>query len=324
MKSIALSALLFASVATPAAAFDPFTETARYELTWEVDMTALPEGPWRLWVPLPRIAFDQHEIGSRIDSPLPHRETWDDQQNRMLYLNGTGPAEKPLSVSFDVVREPGIGLPSNEIVRNSPDEPDKHLAPLRTVPLDGVIAQMGEKITRDATTDTEKIRALYDWVVRHMRYAKDGEGWGRGDAVWACQSKYGNCTDFHSVLLGMARSQGVPARFVMGFPIDPTKPEGEVGGYHCWAQAHETGRGWIPMDASEARKSGKPDAYFGQIPSDRVAVSIGRDRVLSPPQDGDPLNWFVYPYVEAGGKPVDTVPWKLRFKRVQMQTADRG
>ena len=33
------------------------------------------------------------------------------------------------------------------------------------------------------------------------------------------------------------------------------------------------------------------------------ALSVGRDLTLAPRQDGAPLNYFVYPYVEVDGKP---------------------
>src|SRR5437763_451579 len=64
-----------------------------------------------------------------------------------------------------------------------------------------------------------KAKVIYDVVNAHMRYSKEGKGWGRGDAVWACDSKYGNCSDFHSLFLSLARSQGVPAKFEIGFPL---------------------------------------------------------------------------------------------------------
>jgi hypothetical protein len=34
----------------------------------------------------------------------------------------------------------------------------------------------------------------------------------------------------------------------------------------------------------------------------RVQFSIGRDLRLNPPQDGKPLNYFDYPYVEVDGQ----------------------
>jgi hypothetical protein len=68
-----------------------------------------------------------------------------------------------------------------------------------------------------------------------LRYDKSGEGWGHGDAVWACTSRNGNGTDFHSLFLGMKRASGFPARFEIGFPLPESKTEGNIPSYHCWA-----------------------------------------------------------------------------------------
>lgn len=324
MHLFAVFAVLLPLGSADAAAFDAWQDPARYEITYEVDLTAMPEGPWRLWLPTPNMSYDQHEIAARVDAPLPHRVTWDDRGNRMLYFEGTGPAEGPIAAFFDMVREPSAGLPKGEIVRDSPDDPKRHLEPQKKIPLDGVIADLGRHATKGRTGERDKIRGIYEYVVGTMRYAKEGEGWGNGDAVWACTSKYGNCTDFHSVFLGMSRSQGVPARFVMGFPFPTDASEGVVPGYHCWAQAFEPEQGWIPLDASEAWKRKQTDAYFGKVPSDRLAFTIGRDLVLSPPQDGAPLNYFIHPYVERGGAAVEPPPWKLRFKRIPMRRTARS
>ena len=124
----------------------------------------------------------------------------------------------------------------------------------------------------------KKARVLYDVVNDHMKYSKEGKGWGRGDSVWACDSKFGNCTDFHSLFISLARSQKIPAKFEMGFPIPTKRGEGAVGGYHCWAFFRPEGKGWVPVDISEANKEPKmKDYYFGNLTEDRVAFTTGRD-----------------------------------------------
>ncbi len=42
---------------------------------------------------------------------------------------------------------------------------------------------------------------------------------------------------------------------------------------------------------------------------------MGRDLVLNPPQAGDPLNYFVYPYVEVNGKKWENVSNHFSFSR---------
>jgi transglutaminase-like putative cysteine protease len=156
-----------------------------------------------------------------------------------------------------------------------------------------------------------------------MRYSKEGVGWGEGDAVWACTSKYGNCTDFHSLFLGMARSQSIPARFWIGFPLSPDRVESEIAGYHCWAEAWDPARGWVPFDASEAWKAKRFDDYFGTLPSDRVVFTGGRDLVLEPAQAGPSLNYFIYPYAERNGEPVADVKGSFHFRRLHAPLARR-
>ena len=79
-------------------------------------------------------------------------------------------------------------------------------------------------------------------------------------------------------------------------------------------------KGWVPVDISEANKH--PDLkayYFGNLTEDRIAFSTGRDLELVPKQDGEPLNFFVYPYVEVDGKPYpqDKVVRKFSFADVE-------
>jgi len=40
---------------------------------------------------------------------------------------------------------------------------------------------------------------------------------------------------------------------------------------------------------------------------------MGRDLKLSPAQQGEPLNYFVYPYVEIGGKQYSNVSLAFSF-----------
>src|SRR3990167_7123427 len=129
----------------------------------------------------------------------------------------------------------------------------------------------------------DKARALFSYVVSTMRYDKTGEGWGRGDALFACTARKGNCTDFHALFIGMMRAVGIPARFEIGFPLPADKSEGQIAGYHCWAQFYLEGVGWIPVDASEAWKNpSKRDYFFGAHDQHRVLFTRGRDIRFNP------------------------------------------
>ena len=177
---------------------------------------------------------------------------------------------------------------------------------------------MALEVTRGKTSDLDKARAVYDYAADNLKYDKSGTGWGRGDIYYACDIKRGNCTDFHAVFTGFTRAVGIPARFEIGFPLPPDRREGEIAGYHCWAEFYLQGYGWVPLDASEGGKNPDRRSYFfGAHDEHRVLFTIGRDIRLSPAQKGEPLNFFVYPYVEVDGRAFEKVQKKFYFRDVK-------
>ncbi len=193
------------------------------------------------------------------------------------------------------------------------------LAPDRLVPLDAKIkAQAQEVVAKaNAKTDLQKARAIYEHVVSTVTYDKTGQGWGRGDIYYACDARRGNCTDFHAIVIGYCRALGIPARFSIGLPLPAERGHGEVKGYHCWAEFFTKQTGWVPVDASEAAKNpNKRNYFFGAHDENRVEFTRGRDLTLVPRQAGPPLNYFVYPYAEADGQPLENVARTYTFEDV--------
>jgi transglutaminase-like putative cysteine protease len=178
--------------------------------------------------------------------------------------------------------------------------------------LTGRIAQVSANLAETNITPLQQARVDYEYVTSIMKYDKSGTGWGRGDALYACDVRRGNCTDFHSLFIGLARARGIPARFTIGFPLGSAK-SGEIPGYHCWAEFYSGGV-WVPVDASEASKHpDQHDYYFGHLDENRVAFTIGRDLELKPPQNGEPLNYLIYPYAELDGASVSQKEIKAKF-----------
>src|SRR5207248_1419479 len=165
------------------------------------------------------------------------------------------------------------------------------------------------------TSDVERAKALYDHVLGRMRYDKSGTGWGRGDAMFACDARTGNCTDFHAYFIALARSIGIPARFAIGATIPAEKNEGVIDGYHCWAEFFAGGR-WIPVDISEAWKNPKlAHYYFGHNPANRFELTKGRDLVVDPEPASGPINFLIYPLLEIRGKMVKAET-TITFRRI--------
>jgi hypothetical protein len=236
------------------------------------------------------------------------------------------PGDLHFEVVYDVVRHEhltlGLVRPRLENASLSKKESEQYLSADKLVPITGLPAELAVKVTSGKTSQLEKARAIYDYVFETMRYDKTGTGWGHGDVLWACDSKRGNCTDFHSLFIAMARSQGIPARFEIGFPLPADKTSSEIAGYHCWAEFFDPQNGWIPVDISEAWKHPvKKNYFFGAHDTDRIQFSLGRDLKLNPQQQGEPLNYFVYPYVEVAGKVYSNVANAFSFADVNPNPA---
>jgi len=55
---------------------------------------------------------------------------------------------------------------------------------------------------------------------------------------------------------------------------------------------------------------------FGNLYFDRIQLTVGRDVRLEPPTS-DPLNFMIFPYGEADGKPVGTPAIRLQYVQQQ-------
>lgn len=289
--------------------------------TYAATVTGLKPGQQaRIWLPVAvsnahqEVQITNQEIPPGAQSAM-HTEP--KYGNRILYIEATANEKGtiPVSITYRVKRWEARG---DLHTRQEGEALAKlFLGPDSLVPVGGKALRLieGKPLPRDQMA---LAKILYDTVNQHMVYSKKGVGWGQGDADWACDNGYGNCTDFHSLFIALARAQGIPARFEIGFPIPEERGEGEVTGYHCWAWFKPQGRGWIPVDISEANKvkNTRPDLvqyYFGNLTEHRVSFSVGRDIVLVPKQSGPPLNYFIYPYVEVNGQPLAASQIQRRF-----------
>lgn len=289
------------------------------DFTFEYDATVkdLPAGTQKveLWIPVPHDDPYQRISSLRVETPYKYEIATGDQGNTILHLKIDRPQESaiPVRVTFHAVRreriQPLMAVAAKATVA-PPADLSRWLQPDRLVPIDGQIRTWAREVVEaaHARTDLEMARAIYNHIVATVKYDKTGKGWGRGDIYYACDARRGNCTDFHAIFIGYARAMGIPARFAIGFPLPFDRGEGQIAGYHCWAEFYAKGIGWVPVDASEAAKNpDKREYFFGAHDENRVELSKGRDVVLSPKQQADPLNYFVYPYAEADGREFTTI-----------------
>ena len=284
----------------------------------------------RIWIPAAQSdAYQEVKVVS-AKGDLPLKKTRESKfGNEIYYAEASGAAQPELhfDVQYDVVRRERVALnPSAHRVVASLTSKERRedLQPDALVPITGLPADLAVKVTEGKTQPLDKARAIYDYVFTTMKYDKTGTGWGHGDVLYACDAKKGNCTDFHSLFIAMARSQGIPARFEIGLPLPPDKHSAEIAGYHCWADFYVGGKGWIPIDISEAWKHPeKRDYFFGSHDMNRMQFSMGRDLRLNPAQEDKPLNYFVYPYVEVDGQEYANVSLAFSFADVGADVASK-
>lgn len=272
----------------------------RFIFTYAV---TLPEitGQGKLWLPLAQNDGFQQIINRKVNAPTSHqviREIADG--NQIMYMELTpAHSHQQVTVTYDVLREEKIPYRADEA------DLGRYLEGTPLIPLTDRFSSIGYDVIHEAkaTTPLTQARALYDYIIDNMRYAKQGT-YGTGDANFACDSKSGNCTEFHSFFIALARSVGIPARFAVGASIPSERDEGGINGYHCWAEFYAEGK-WWPVDISEANKyTPLATYYFGHHPANRIELSKGRNLDFGPGPASGPVPFMAYPILEVNGKPI--------------------
>ncbi|UCC97045.1 MAG: transglutaminase domain-containing protein [Phycisphaerales bacterium] len=254
-----------------------------------------------MWLPMPGSdSFQTVEVQS-IQAPGQREILQEHEYGNSVLLLKLGPQDsgKTVAMRFAIQR-----LEKGVYEARTP-APRQYLKPERLVPDDERFRNIAEKIVEGKKGDLVRARVLYDHVIDRMRYMKYGSGWGKGDAVYACDARTGNCSDFHSYFIALCRAVGIPARFAIGAAIPSERNTGAIDGYHCWAEFYTDGR-WWPVDISEGDKcSSLSTYYFGHNPANRIELSRGRDLVLEPGPASGPINFLAYPVLEINGKPTN-------------------
>lgn len=268
-----------------------------------------------VWVPLPASTTWQTIDALTIHSDL----QWDivsepEFGNSYAHTTVSGRDEVMLEFSYDATRD-GVtfGAWGGEPI--STQEKARALKADRLVTISPRIEQLARQITAGDGTQLEKARSIYQYVLGTMRYDKVVPGWGAGDSERACDVGAGNCTDFHSLFMSLARAAGIPARFVMGLPL--AAAGGNVAGYHCWAEFYADGCGWIPVDISDASKltdAARREFFFGNLDPDRLQITTGRD-IRLPHAASAPLNYSFHPYAESGRDAVGCATLEVTYRK---------
>jgi transglutaminase-like putative cysteine protease len=206
------------------------------------------------------------------------------------------------------------------------------LRPTKLLPTDGIVKQTALEITRGASTDYAKARAIYDWIVENTYRDAKTQGCGRGDIRFMLESRDlgGKCADLNALYVGLARAAGLPARDVYGIRVARSEMGYKSLGVsspnitkaqHCRAEVYVTDHGWLAVDPADVRKvmleeppGNRPPGdemvqqararLFGSWEMNWMAYNFAHDVVL-PGSSGPPLGFLMYPQAETAEGRID-------------------
>ncbi|MEO5602219.1 MAG: transglutaminase domain-containing protein [Cyclobacteriaceae bacterium] len=257
----------------------------------------------KMWIPIAR--SDSFQTVKLISLNVPGKQQVLEEKefnNSILYLElGPEHSRSTIDITYAVIRK------EKGPFKDAETKTEKYLAANLLMPVGGRFKDIADEAIGGKRDDSKLVqaRALYDYIIDNMRYMKHGN-YGHGDAVYACDTRTGNCTEFHSFFISLARSVGIPARFSIGVSIPSDRNEGGIDGYHCWAEFYAEGK-WWPVDISEGNKyTALATYYFGRHPANRIELNRGRDLKVQPGPLSGPINFLAYPLLEIAGEPTLT------------------
>jgi transglutaminase-like putative cysteine protease len=208
---------------------------------------------------------------------------------------------------------------------NDRAELEHFLRSTKLLPTDGIVKATATEITKNAKTDVEKARAIYEWIVDNTFRNPKTRGCGTGDIRFMLETRDlgGKCADLNALYVGLARAAGLPARDVYGIRVAKSDlgykslgaaTEKITKSQHCRAEVHLAGYGWVPVDPADVRKVVLEEPP-GNLPLDDDMVKKARARLFGswemnwmafnfahdialPGSNGAPLGFFMYPQAE--------------------------
>jgi transglutaminase-like putative cysteine protease len=140
-------------------------------------------------------------------------------------------------------------VPLNKNTESIPSDLQKYLQETANCQVnDYRIKALASSLTNGVSSTYDKGVRIFNWVRDNLSYSFYYNT--RYGAVDTYLNREGNCVDHSHLLIAMARSAGIPARYMHG---TCTFTSGNVYG-HVWAQFYVNGR-WYEADAISSRNS---------------------------------------------------------------------
>jgi transglutaminase-like putative cysteine protease len=327
-----------------------------FEVTTSVEVSK-PSGTTFIWLPAAilretpfqkTIANEFHAEGGKV-------ELVQDKQEALGIVAAKYPeGVRPVLTLTCRASTRGYGVDlskSGKAPRADEAELDYFRKPTKVIPVDGAVKITALEATKGATTDVEKARAIYEWIVVNTYRNPKTRGCGVGDIKSMLEAKDlgGKCADLNALYVGLARAAGLPARHVYGLRVAPSRlgykslglsSDNATKGQHCRVEVWLNDYGWVPVDPADVRKVVLEEPP-GNLPIDHEMVQKARQRLFGswemnwiaynyahdvelPGSKGAPCNYFMYPQAEtAEGRldPFDADNFKYQITAKEITAA---
>lgn len=307
----------------------------RFELTTQIDLS-VESGPAQLWLPLAQSAEGyQRNIASALatngGADWPRDARYGAGLVRIDWTQA-GPRSAQLVQTVDVLPR---GVIAAEL---SAGERAFWLQATPSVPTDGIVADTARRIVGERRDPEQQARALYDWVVDNTFREGSTRGCGVGDIKAMLQTGWlgGKCADINTLMTGLARACGLPARDVYGLRAAPSRQSQSLGvsgeitkAQHCRSEIFFDGKGWLPVDPADVRKvvleekapldsdhvRAQRERLFGSWEMNWVGFNSATDIVLPGALRPMRSNFLMYPCVMTAGEEIDCLdPGAFRYR----------
>ena len=293
---------------------------------------ANPTGVTRVWVPVPLLTdTDYFKRGGDTwtGNAAVTRVAKDPKYDvGLVYTEWPATEKSPVLeiTSRFATRDRAVDLskPPAKPVREDRAVLARYLEPTSLLPTDGIVRETAQGITEGITSDADKARALYEFIVENTFRDPKVRGCGLGDIKTMLETRNfgGKCADLNALFVGLARAAKIPARDVYGTRCAESaefKSLGKAGdiskAQHCRAEFYLDGYGWVPVDPADVRKvireeggglsAGLADPkaqrarakLFGAWEMNWLAYNYGHD-VKLPGSAEAPLPFLMYPQAE--------------------------
>jgi transglutaminase-like putative cysteine protease len=318
-----------------------------FELTTRVEVLR-PSGATRIWVPEMLITDTQFQKTSknRFECQGGIVKTFRNSTEALGIIIAEFPAgAKPVLTvtSRSATRNWAVNLSAPGNRRKLSTAGKNHfLRPTKMLPTDGIVKQKAAEITKNARTDMDKARAIYDWIVENTYRNPKTRGCGIGDIRFMLESGDlgGKCADLNALYVGLARAAGLPARDAygirvagsqMGYKSLGTSSANATKAQHCRAEVYLNEYGWVPVDPADVRKVMLEEApghrplddeivkrartrLFGSWEMNWIAYNFAQDVAL-PGSSGPPVHFLMYPQAETAEGRLDCLdPDNFRYE----------